>query len=166
MTDTERTTLLTDAALAAITGIPAYQAAIEELYQQPRLALKFYEPKFSAQLSSLPQAIDFKSQLSQRLASKITYNASELRLEFNGIISKVEKIALDGLSADVDYLNAINSLYTQPTLGVFDPNELWIAPADLNYNVADFYEIHLALAINKLLDYFKEKEQKVPSSNN
>ena len=73
-------------------------------------------------------------------------------------MSKVEKMALDGLSADADYLNAINSLYTQPALGVFDANELWIAPAGLDYNVADFYEIHLALAINKLLNYLKEKE--------
>ncbi|MEM9546242.1 MAG: neuraminidase-like domain-containing protein [Bacteroidota bacterium] len=158
MTDAERITLLTDASLAAVTGIAAYQEAIEELYQQARLALKFFEPKFSAPLSNLPQAIDFKSQLSQELAAKISYNSSELRLEFNGIMSKTEKGALDGLSADVDYLNAVTNLYTLPTTGVFDPNELWIAPADLDYTPNDFYVQHLALAINKLLTFFKEKE--------
>lgn len=157
MTNAERNKLLNDATLAAVTGIPAYQEVIEELYQQPRLALKFFEPRFSAPLPSLPQAIDFRTQLPQELASKISYDASEQRLQFTGSMSKSEKEALDVLSADADYLNAINSLYTQPTLGVFDANELWIAPADLDYTVPGFYNAHLALSINKLLDYLKEK---------
>ena len=158
MTDAERTTLLTDASLAAVTGIAAYQEAIEALYQQPRLALKFFEPKFAAPLANLPQAIDFKSQLSQEIAAKISYNASELRLKFNGLMTKAEKAILDGLSADADYLNAVNSLYTQPTTGVFNTSELWIAPTDLDYTPNDFYEQHLAFAINKLLAYLKAKE--------
>ncbi|GAA0193468.1 hypothetical protein GCM10009122_56400 [Fulvivirga kasyanovii] len=157
MTDAERNTLLTDPSLAAVTVIAAYQEAIEELYQQPRLALKFFDTKFSASLANLPQSINFKSQVSQGLASKIIYNAPEQRLEFNGIMSKAEKAELDALSADVDYLNAVNSLYTQPIVGAFDASELWIAPADLDYTVPGFYEAHLALAINKLLGYFNQK---------
>ncbi|CAN5882390.1 hypothetical protein BH18ACI4_BH18ACI4_00610 [soil metagenome] len=41
MTNAERSTLLTDVSLAAVTGIAAYQDAIEELFTRPRLALKF-----------------------------------------------------------------------------------------------------------------------------
>ena len=158
MTDAERNTLLNHASLAAVTGIPAYQEAIEELYQQPRLALKFFVPDFSAPLSGLPPAIDFKEQLEPELAEKITYNATARQLEFKGIMTTSEKEALDGLSADAAYLNAVNSLYTQPVSGVFDASALWIVPADLDFTVTGFYEIHLALAIHKLLDYFKEKE--------
>ncbi|MEW7277469.1 neuraminidase-like domain-containing protein [Aquimarina sp. 2201CG1-2-11] len=158
MTDAERNTLLNDASLAAVTGIVSYQEAIEELYQQPRLALKFYEEKFEAPLSNLPDAIDFKNQLPEETVSKISFNVQEKRIEFLGIMTKVEKDALDVLSTDADYLNAINSIYTQPVSGVFDASKLWIASTDLDYSVANFFEIHLALAIQRLLGYLVEKD--------
>ncbi|MEM8999770.1 MAG: neuraminidase-like domain-containing protein [Bacteroidota bacterium] len=158
MTDVERNTLLNDSSLASVTGIPAYQQAIAELYQQARLAVKFFVPKFNAMLSILPDTIDFKSQLSETLASKISYNALELRLEFDGIMTKTEKDELDVLSADAPYLNAVNSLYTQPMAGIFHAHELWLAPTDLDYTVAGYYEAHLALGVGKLLIYLKETE--------
>ncbi len=161
MTDAERNMLLTDASLVAVTGIVSYQEAIEELYQQPRLALKFYEEKFEAPLSNLPSTIDFKNQLAEEIASKIVFNVQEKRIEFSGIMTKAEKAALDILSTDVDYLNAINSIYTQPINGVFDAAKLWIAPADLDYSVANFFEIHLATGIQKLLNFLLEKDSEI-----
>ncbi len=157
MTDAERNTLLTDGSLAAVTGILAYQEIIEELYQQSRLAIKFYQPKFSSQLTNLPEAIDFKNQLSQELSSKISFNASEQILEFNGIMSNMEKIALEMLSPDVEYLDAINSLRSQPVSGLFEASELWLDFVDLDFNAPNYYEEHLTLAINRLLNYLKEK---------
>ncbi|QCK15290.1 neuraminidase-like domain-containing protein [Mangrovivirga cuniculi] len=158
MTDDEKNTLLTDGALAAVKDLTTYQEAIEELYQQPRLAIKFYVPEFTTDLVNLPQSIDFNSQLPQELANKITYNVSEQQLEFRGIMSKVEKEDLDSLSADADYIDAVNNLYVQPITGTFESNELWIAPTEIDFTISDFYEIHLDLAINKLLDYLMQKE--------
>lgn len=157
MTNTERNTLLNDAALAAVTGIASYQAAIEQLYQQPRLALKFFEPIFFASLTTLPLSIDFKAQLSAELAAKIYFNSVEQQLEFQGILSAQEKATLETLSNDVAYLNAINSLYTQPTIGIFEPSALWLVPADLDFVAEGFYASHLAIANTKLLIFLKEK---------
>ena len=58
MTDTERLAL--NAA-----GNPA--GAVEELFQLPRLAVKFFEPVFAAPLDTLPSAVDFKAQLPAEL---------------------------------------------------------------------------------------------------
>ena len=44
MTAAQQTTLLTDAALAVVTGIAAYQQVIDQFFQAPRLALKFLGP--------------------------------------------------------------------------------------------------------------------------
>ena len=54
-----------------------------------------------------------------------------------GILSADEKSALDALSADADYRNAVNSLFTQPTLGVFGADKLWLLDADLTLPLRD-----------------------------
>jgi hypothetical protein len=42
---------------------PAATNAIDELFQLPRLAVKFYEPIFTASLEKLPSVVDFQAQL-------------------------------------------------------------------------------------------------------
>jgi len=160
MTDAQRTTLLTDASLSAITGIAAYQDGIEELYQKPRLSLKFYDPKFSTRLAILPEGIDFEEQVSSDLSEKISYNTKDLRLEFSGFMTVEDKTNLENLSSDTSYLDAINLLYAQPTTGVFDTTEIWLSDTDLGFTSTSFYEENLVLAIEKLLVYFTEKETK------
>ena len=59
MTDAEKTTLLTDPSLAAVTAIPSYQRAINDLYDTPRLLIKFYLPYFTAPLAALPNGVQF-----------------------------------------------------------------------------------------------------------
>ena len=43
---------------------------IEELFSLPRLAVKFFEPVFTAPLEALPPAVDFKAQLPADLAAE------------------------------------------------------------------------------------------------
>jgi len=156
----QRTTLLTDASLAAVTGIAAYQQAIEEFFQAPRLALKFLDPVFTASLPHLPAAVDFKALPDPALALKISYDAEERTLRVVGILSADEKTELDALSADLDYRSAVNSLFTQPTVGVFPPEKIWLQDADLQFPLQDLthpandkLKDNLATAVKKGLAY-------------
>ncbi len=138
MTEVERTTLLTDPSLpAAIRNNLDYQAAIEELFRRPRLALKFFEPIFNAPLENLPQAVDFKGQLPAALALKISYDAEQRLLRFAGVMSKEERDALDALSPDADYRQAVNSLFKQPFSKVYPPEKTWLTDADLKFPLRD-----------------------------
>src|SRR2546421_747324 len=72
--------------LKRVAGNPS--AAIDELFQIPRLAVKFYQPSFTAPLEILPSIVDFKAQLSADLAAKISYDAEQRLLLFSGIMTK------------------------------------------------------------------------------
>ena len=50
-------------------------AQLTSCSELPRLAIKFFEPVFTAPLEVLPPAIDFKAQLSADLAAKISYDS-------------------------------------------------------------------------------------------
>ena len=160
MTAAQQTTLLNDPSLAAVTGIAGYQDAIKEFFSRPRLALKFFEPVFTEPLANLPAAVDFKSLLDPALILKISYDAEQRLLRVAGILSKDEKAALDALSADVSYRNAVNSLFTQPVLGVFPPEKIWLKDADLLLPLRDLdvpandnLTKNLAKASTKALSY-------------
>jgi Tc toxin complex TcA C-terminal TcB-binding domain/Neuraminidase-like domain len=137
MTVTQHLTLKGNLSLAAVTGIAAYQQAIEEFFQSPRLALKFLDPVFTAPLANLPTAVDFKMLTDAALALKISFNAEERALRVIGILSADDKSALDALSANLGYRNAVNSLFTQPRFGGFGPEKLWLQDADLNFPLRD-----------------------------
>jgi len=163
MTAAQRTTLLTDPSLAGVTGIAAYQEAIAGFFLNPRLALKCFEPVFTAPLANLPAAVDFKSLPDAALALKISYDAEQHLLRFEGILSKDEKAALDALSADVAYRDAVNSLFTQPVIGVFPLEKTWLLDADLQFplrdlNVAanDHLADNLTTAATKALAYLSK----------
>lgn len=160
MTAAERTTLLGDPTLAAVTGIASYQVAIEQLFKQPRLALKFFEPVFSVPLTNLPAAVDFKALLDPVLAQNISYNPEERSLRYAGILSQAQKDALDTLSADAAYRNAVNSLFTQPATGIFPAEKIWLLDSDLLFPLRDLVVLgndnlakNLAKAVNKALAY-------------
>ncbi len=163
MTASEQTTLLTDASLAAVTGIAAYQEAIEEFFDRPRLALKFYDSVFTAPLANLPAAVDFGALPDAALARKISYDAEQRLLRFAGILSKDEKAALDALSADADYRNAVNSLATQPGLITPPDERIWLLDADLQFPLRDLdvpandhLAQNLATAATKALAYLSQ----------
>ncbi|KYF65237.1 hypothetical protein BE11_24800 [Sorangium cellulosum] len=137
MTAAQRTTLLNDPLLAAVTGNASYQAAVEELFQEPRIALKLFDPVITAPLASLPAAVDFGSLPDAALAQKISYDAEERVLRFVGVLSSSEKTALDALSADAAYRNAVNGLFTRPRTGVFTADEIWLQDADLSFPLRD-----------------------------
>jgi hypothetical protein len=163
MTATQRTTLLTDTSLAAVTGIAAYQAAIHELFDRPRLELKFFELVFTAPLANLPAEIDFKALTDPALALRISYDAEQRLLRFSGILSKEDKLALDALSTDVAYLDAVASLATQPGLIAPPSDRIWLLGNDLQFPLRDLttpandpLAINLATAVTKALTYLSK----------
>ena len=137
MTPVQRTTLSTHASLAAVTGNAAYQQAVDQFFQTPRLALKFVDPVFTAPLAGLPAAVDFASLNDTALVQRISYDADQRVLRSVGILSPADKAALDALSADASYRNAVNSLFTEPTINVFPAEQLWLQDADLAFPLRD-----------------------------
>lgn len=114
MTAAQQTILLTDLSLTTVTGITACQDAIKEFFTSPRLAVKFFEPVFTAPLAKQPSAVDFNAQLPDQLAAKVTYVAEQRLLRFTGIMSNTEKTRILALSGNADYVTAVNSLAAQP----------------------------------------------------
>jgi len=160
MTEAQRTTLLEDPALAAVTRIAAYQQAVEKFFQTPRLALKFLAPVFTAPLDQLPGEVDFRALPDPALAQKISYDPEERALRLVGVLTEDAKNALDALSANPDYRDAVHSLFTQPTSGVFPPDELWLQDADLLFPLRDLdnpandhLNANMATAVKKALAY-------------
>jgi hypothetical protein len=133
LTTTQRTTLLSDPSLVAITGNPDYQQAVEEIFQAPRMLIKFFEHDFAAPLDMLPAAINFATQLDPALSNRIWYDAAFRQLHINGILTTAERNALLGLSADATYTAAINNLYSQPLLNAPE----WLADTDLAFPLRD-----------------------------
>ncbi|MDZ8263102.1 neuraminidase-like domain-containing protein [Nostoc sp. ChiQUE01b] len=165
MTTDQQQTLLNDASLAAVTGIAAYQAAIDEFFTKPRLALKFFEPIFTVPLVNLPEAVDFSSLADSALAQKISYDAEQRLLRFVGIMSREEQTALELLSADADYRNAVNNLATQPELIAPPDDRIWLLDNDLQFPLRDLADpindqlrlaSNFAIAITKALTYLSK----------
>ncbi len=141
------------ATLAAVTGNAAYQDAMDDLFTQPRLALKFFEPLFTAPLANLPSAADFQSLPDPSLASRMFYDAEERLLGVAGILSKDDKAALDALSSDAAYRAAVTSLATQPvTIAPPDPR-IWVVDTDLQFPLKDHMGDNMATAVTKALAY-------------
>ncbi|RPJ61520.1 MAG: hypothetical protein EHM23_06595, partial [Acidobacteria bacterium] len=153
MTSEDRAKLLTDSSLSFVTGNADYQRAINEFFDKPRLAMKFLDPLFTAPLASLPESVNLKALPDPGLARKISYDAEGRVLRAVGILSFDEKGLLDAQSADPVYRNAVNSLFSQPRLGVFPPEERWLLDADLQVPLPDKLKDNLALAVTKALGY-------------
>jgi receptor-binding and translocation channel-forming TcA subunit of Tc toxin/ABC toxin-like protein/neuraminidase-like protein len=160
MTAAQRATLMTDPSLAAVTGIASYRGAIEGFFTEPRLALKFYDPVFTAPLGALPPAIDFKAQLPADLAAKISYDPEQHLLRFAGIMRTDEQAALNALvpnvlPVEVAYHNAVNSLATQPQTIASPDKRVWLSESDLDASqlANDTFAKRLANAAQKALGY-------------
>lgn len=160
MSAAQSATLLGDPALAAVTGLASYTQAIEAFFAAPRLALKFFDPVFSAPLAGLPAAVDFAALADPALRLKVTFDAEQKLLSFTGIMTAAEKSALDALSADVPYRNAVNSLATQPAAIAAPDPRIWLQDADLLFPLRDLVTsandnlaANLATALNKVLPY-------------
>ena len=151
MTEAERRELIT-------AGNPA--AAINELFQLPRMAVKFYQPEFTASLKSLPAAVDFKGQLPTDVADKITYDTEQRLLRFAGIMSIAEQASLNALvpnatPLEIAYHVAINNLASQPQTIVAPNARIWMSDVDLDATqpVNDTLAKRLAKAAQKALLY-------------
>ncbi|MBK6796742.1 MAG: hypothetical protein IPG76_08100 [Acidobacteria bacterium] len=158
MTAAQKTTLLTDASLAAVTGNVDYQKAVAELFSAPRLAVKFYEPVFTTQLETLPPSIDFKAQLSADLAAKITYDAEQRMLQCRGILSLDDQKNLNALSPDPVWQNAVSILAAQPQTIVPPDERIWLTDTDLDTSIPanNTFAKRLANGANKALGYLSK----------
>lgn len=152
MTEAERTSLLDDVTVPS-GAQAAYEAAVGEIFRRPRLTLKFYEPVFTAPLAALPAAVDFKALADPDLVRKISYDAEQRLLHFDGILSQEEKQALDALSAAAAYRSAVSSLFTQPESGVFPAERLWLEDADLVFPLRDKVAANFKIAAKKALEH-------------
>jgi Tc toxin complex TcA C-terminal TcB-binding domain/Neuraminidase-like domain/Salmonella virulence plasmid 28.1kDa A protein len=154
MTGAERTALLA-------AGNPA--ASIEELFQLPRMAVKFFELNFSAPLAVLPEAVSFATQLPAELAGKIAYDAEERLLRFTGIMKQSEQVALEALvpnllPEEIAYHAAVNDLLTQPQAITAPDPRIWLDETDLDSALPanDTLPKRLANAVNKALSYLSQ----------
>jgi receptor-binding and translocation channel-forming TcA subunit of Tc toxin/ABC toxin-like protein/neuraminidase-like protein len=141
-----------------VAGNPA--TAIDELFDQPRLAVKFYQPIFTAPLEEIPSVIDFQAQLSPELAAKIFYQVEQRLLTFSGIMLTTEKDELDALAPavtpeEIDYHTAVNSLFNQPQAIVPPDSRVWLTDLDLDPTIPanDTLAKRLANAITGALAY-------------
>lgn len=154
------TGLMTNAERLALNAAGNPAGAIDELFQLPRLAVKFFEPVFTAPLEALPPAVDFKAQLPAELAAKISYDVEQRLLRFAGIMSNAEQSAIDALVplSGVAYHIAVNSLATQPQAIVPPDGRIWITDNDLDPTLPDNNTLakRLANAAKKALDYLSK----------
>lgn len=149
MTDNESTALKNE-------GNPA--PAIDELFELPRLAVKFYEPVFTAPLANLPAAVDFTAQLPGDLSAKIVYDGERRELRFNGVMSTGEQASLNTLSSDPEYLNAVTGLFDQPRTIAPPDERIWLTSSDLDITLPanDTLAKRLANAAGKALVYLSK----------
>lgn len=152
--------VMTDAEQAELKAIASNPTdAIDELYQFPRLAVKFYEPKFTTALEALPAAVDFKTLRPAALIAKISYDAEQHLLCFTGIMSREEQAELlKDLENEVAYQEAVNSLYAEPrTIGPTDPR-VWLTSTDLDASKPGNETLtqRLTNAINKALTHLSQ----------
>src|SRR6185436_10190373 len=153
--------VMTPAEQTALKGIASNSApVIDELFQRPRMLVKFYEPIFTAPLNALPPAIDFKAQLPAELSARISYDPEQHLLRFAGIMRADEQAALDALApsvlqVEVAYHNAVSSLATQPTTIASPDTRVWLSDIDLDASqlANDTYAKRLANAAQKALAY-------------
>ncbi|NJR61327.1 MAG: hypothetical protein HC769_22330 [Cyanobacteria bacterium CRU_2_1] len=119
------------------------------------LIVKFYEPKFSVSLTTLPPTIDFETQLPQELLAKVVYTREERLLHFTGIMSSAEQSTLLALSNDAAYVTAINNLAAQPQSLIPPDERIWLTDTDLDatQSANDTYVKRLTHAITKALSY-------------
>lgn len=151
-------TALIDPALIALAGTAAspYREAIDEFFNRPLLDVKFFDPVFTAPLSRQPAEVDFKAQLPDRLATRITYDPEQRLLRFSGIMSSAEKIRILALSGDAGYVAAVNSLAGQPHQApAASDGRIWLTGDDLDITQLgnETYGRRLSNAARKLLAY-------------
>jgi hypothetical protein len=117
MTVAQRTVLLTDPSLAAVTGLLSYQQAIQDLFQQPgRVAV-----------TDLPAGFNFPAAITSA-PNHIAIRYEPL-VRFNGVMTAGQRAtllmdpSLAAVTAIVSYQKAIDGFFTEPRLAVkfFEP---------------------------------------------
>lgn len=156
MSAVDHMTLLTDPALAAVTGIASYQAAVDVLFAHARLVLKFFDPTFTVPLAALPAAVDFAA-LDPAFRVRVGYDPERRELSFRGLMTVPERVALEALSTDANYLSAVNALATLPGLVTAPDPRIWLDDGSLALPLADNLAANQGLAIDRALPYLMQR---------
>ncbi|MGA2841902.1 MAG: neuraminidase-like domain-containing protein [Steroidobacteraceae bacterium] len=134
MTEAQRTTLLTHASLNAVTGLPNYQKAVNDIFASVHAAMKFYWPEFRVPLKVLPPLVDFSKLSPAALASKVSYDPEDRELVFFGVMTNDEQGTLTQLCAgDQDYVAAVGALCAATSGDL--PGQHWVEPTDNNVSI-------------------------------
>ena len=156
MTDAQRTNLLNDPQLGAVTGIVAYQDAINALHETPRLMLAYVRPEFRTPLSPLPAEIRFSEQLPPDVLPRIAYDTERGDVVFRGIMTEATRDTVTALSADADWQAAVAQLFAAPRNAPPPVQEAWLTPADLAFPLADNLTANLAVALSRQTVFMAE----------
>lgn len=134
MSDADKTAMLTAATPAPILADPNFIAAVNELYDLPRLTVRRYFPIFDAPLSLLPADVQL-SQLGKALAARVSYDADRQMLSIFGVMSNADRKAILALSGDTAYQTAVQALYQQARAAPAAADQ-WLAANELSDNLA------------------------------
>ena len=103
--------LLTNAAeVGAIAGNAAWGAAIDALEQQPRLPIATVSTRYEAALAAWPAGLALPAALKRRVRQVATRGV----VEFEGIMTVDERVALNAASADAAWGAAVTALFNLP----------------------------------------------------
>lgn len=137
MTSSHKTALRTHTSLASVIANPRYLGAIEELFDTPRLALRFLDPVFTAPLSTLPATFDLDLLPDTGLKQRISFDAEQRVLRVVGILSADDKARLEALSSDAAFRAAVTALYEAPRATTVSPDKIWLQDGDLAFPLRD-----------------------------
>jgi hypothetical protein len=155
MTTADRATLL------AVSVDPGYQAAVLDLFGQPRTFVAtamsiFVDPVYTTPLEALPAAVHFPTQL----ASRISYDSDAGILSYVGTMSDPDEATLLALSADASYQAAITALHGQPTTYVPPAYNAFLTAADGGtlFDAAQSEADRYAFVLTKLYEYLRRTQ--------
>jgi Tc toxin complex TcA C-terminal TcB-binding domain/ABC toxin N-terminal region/Neuraminidase-like domain/Carboxypeptidase regulatory-like domain/Putative peptidoglycan binding domain/Salmonella virulence plasmid 28.1kDa A protein len=149
MTEAQRTVLLTDPLLTAVTGEPAYVGAIQDLFQQSVALLTvyrgaiedLYQQSVAASEVYLSTRVKGPSSGSLTLPAAfpsipISYDATSHTFSFTGLMSTAEQTALKGVATNP--ATVIDELFLRPRLAAkfFEP--VFTAPLESLPPAIDF----------------------------
>jgi Tc toxin complex TcA C-terminal TcB-binding domain/Neuraminidase-like domain len=98
------------AQVGPIATVPAWAIAIDELEQQGRLHIATVSTRFEAPLVTLPAGLALPGTMKRR----IRHLAVRGVIQFDGVMTSIERTALQTASADAAWTAAITSLFDQP----------------------------------------------------
>ena len=153
--------VMTVADRATLDGLSAdasYQSAVTSLFVQPRTLvgrhLKTFEQRtWSTPLAAMPAGAAFPDAL----ARKIHHEPEAGELRFTGVMTDVERAALEALSSDATYRAALTALFNAPGTFIPSAEQAFFTAADATtlFDAAATPEKRFNTVLAKLMTYLR-----------